>query len=378
MELQPPAIASHRLNRVCLPRWGDLHAQPRRLAGGLDVDAFQTWALVYLDGGRAPSTVKQHVRQVRFMERQGLCWAQFLSSPAAAVDEAGAFLAPLQLAGEREAVRNYKKTLNWVAKWHAQRNPGFRELHWDLPHSARVEPRRQADDQVDAILAYRHPDVVLERRRRCLGWFIVNTGLRRGEIGDIRLEDLDEARRVLYVGKPRKDGRRREVPMPDDAWHPDGPLLLWLDVRPQLVVGTWLWTTDYRGGRHPGARRLTGDVLYNTDLTEMSRELGFRISFTRVRHWRGRTLRKKYRQPLEVVQAAYGHADPKTTMGYVDDVDAGDMRASYERGGVPGFSPKPVPESTLEHGLAVVDVASWARTLAPPERPLERAVSAGF
>jgi len=360
---------------MVLPCWGGLVAQRLHPTAGLDVDAFRNWALVTYKGGRAASTVKQHVRQISFIERAGVDWTAFLSSPAAARAQADAFLAPLVLEGRREAVRNYKKTLNWVAAFHAVQDHAYEALSWPLRHAQSVQPRRLTYEQVLQLVNYRHVDVVLERRRLALVWFIVNTGLRRGEIGDIRLEDLDEARSVLFVGRPRKDGRRREIPLPDSAWDPAGPLQRYLAVRVDIRIGMhgeletipWLWTTDYHGP----ARRMTGDTLYNTDLADMSRELGFRISFTNVRHWRGKTLRRDYKQPLDVVQAAYGHNDPKTTLTYTDSPDAEDLRSSYEAGGLPGFrssTPRerpPWPEVPARRDPSLVIEVAAPRVLAP-------------
>lgn len=327
--------------------WGALSAQRPGVAAVpiLDVDAFRSWALLHYPrrrGGKgcAPSTVKQHITQILHMERTGMNWSHFLSSPAEAAQLGDDWLARLKLDPDAAptAQAHYTKTLNWVILYAARErggDPAFRGMtKWGLPPPHRTQPRRHDDDQVARMLQYRHGDPYIERRRRALLWFIVHTGLRRGEVGDIRLQDLDQAQGVLYVGKPRKNGKRREIALPDEAWSSRAPLQAWLAVRIPLPDGSdWLWTTEYHGP----PRRMDGNSLYNDDLTDISEELGFRISFTRARHWRGKSLRKAH-VPLEVIQEAYGHSSPLTTRGYVDDVDAQDMAHAYAVAGIPGFA----------------------------------------
>src|SRR5688572_24481855 len=108
---EPTAL---RLTRAC---WGDLRAQLIVPAPVLDLAAFEEWGLVYAGGrGRAAATVQQHVRAVQYLQRIGMNWPRFLSSVDEARAEAARFLAPFQRADERELVRNYKNTLNWVTE----------------------------------------------------------------------------------------------------------------------------------------------------------------------------------------------------------------------------------------------------------------------
>lgn len=293
----------------------------------MESQAFRQWALV--EGCLAPSTVDETAKRLAYLERRGLDLGVFGGGVEGARGEGRRILSEIAVAGRGHAYRNACKALNLYAMFLASRDPAFRDdkgkpvVRWDLPPSPRSQHKRFTDAEVQALLHYRQGSrTKVSKRRRALLWICWATGLRRGEIADIRVSDLNQERGVLFVGKPRKEGKRREVPLPDDAWSPNRPLQAWLRIRPQETDSLWCGATPHDLG--------------SQELRKIGREVGFRVSFTRFRHYRGKTLGKSG-VPIQVIQEAMGHATPNTTRIYVEELTAEEMADAFQRAGVPGF-----------------------------------------
>src|SRR5205823_5992390 len=115
-----------------------------------------------------------------------------------------------------------------------------------LPTVTPAEPYLLTDDQVHAALQYVHPSPTTQARRRALVWIGMAAGLRRSEVGPLRLRDLDSETSTLVVSHPAKHGVSRRIPLPENAWKPTGFLQTWIHHRPAPVTGPdWLWTTQY-------------------------------------------------------------------------------------------------------------------------------------
>lgn len=301
-----------------------------RVVVGLDIEDFRAWGLA--EHGLKKATSEAQVRRFRRIAKLGTDWTRFASSPEAAREEGRRLLAGIAVQEKREAARNYVQTLNLVARYLEAKDPRFRGVEWPYPKKQRAALQRYTRDQLRALMDYRHPHgvEVIEKRRRALVWVAWATGLRRGEIGDLRVSDLDHKRGTLKVRKPRKDGKRRLIPLPEDAWSPKRPLTAWLAARPESPDGVdWLWT-------HPGGR-MNGDCLYNDDLWYMGQELGFPVDFRRFRHNRGKTLAKAL-VPLQVIQEALGHSSPNSTRIYMEELEPEEMAEAFRKHRVPGFA----------------------------------------
>lgn len=294
-------------------------------------------ALIALRCGLRPETSKAQLRRVRRMARLGVAWDRFASSPEHARIEARRFLAILAVSGRPEAPRNYVQTFNLVARYLGAKDARFEGVRWEYPKKQRASLQRYTRDQLRILADYRHPSgaEVIEKRRRALLWLAWATGLRRGEIGDLRVSDLDPTRGTLKVRKPRKDGKRRQIPLPEDAWSPKRPLQAWLKVRPPSPDGVdWLWTSPMG--------RMSGDCLYNDDFWYISKEVGFRVDFRRFRHNRGKALAKAL-VPLQVIQEALGHSSPNSTRIYMEELEPEEMAEAFRKAPRPwllGFQPK--------------------------------------
>ena len=317
-------------------RWGPLLAQPTRPLA-FELQDLHDWLRTEYRAPKRgtplqPETARAAVRRVVFMAGHGLDWGRFLESPERARQEARRFIATRR---PGFASRNYVQALNWVAAYAAgeRGDARFELLRWPSPAKPRTQLKRYTPDEMERILAYRHPDgnELVEKRRRALVWMAWATGLRRGELGDLRVSDLDPARGAVYVRRPRKDGKRGFRVLPDDAWSPKRPLQAWLRVRPP--ADDWLWTTAGPGG----ARRIGPDALYNDDLWFMKRDLGLAfMDFRRFRHFHGKKLARAG-LALHVIQEALGHANPNSTRVYIEELDEAEMAVAFTRAGVPGY-----------------------------------------
>lgn len=275
---------------------------------------FRTWALV--EGNLAPATVDETTRRLERFRRLGLDY-KAMRTPETAYATCRGFLAVQALSGRTHAYRNACKALNLYLL-----SQGFKDVHFALPPAPRSQHKRLTDAEVAVLLDYRKGSRTrISKRRRALIWICWATGLRRGEIADLRVSDFDASRSVLLVRKPRKEGKKREIPLPGDAFSPTRPLQAWIHAK---GPGDSLWDG------------LPATTLGTKEFHKISREVGFRVSFTRFRHYRGKTLGKAL-VPIQVIQEAMGHVTPNTTRIYVEELTADEMRESFRRAGVPGF-----------------------------------------
>lgn len=301
----------------------------------MDLVEFRAWCLVDYGGGKARATVEATMKRVAYMQRHGLDVDAFASGPLAALEQGRAFLAGVD---GKHAQRNYRKALNWLAAWRASLDAAFRKpdggplVWWKLPKHPRTQAQRFTDDQVASLLEYTTAREFISKRRRALIWVCLATGLRRGEVADLAVADLDRATGTVAVRKPRKDGKKRVLPLPADAWSPKRPLQAYLSARASLgarVAGDALWV-------HQDGSRMTDHELGSVELREVGQALGFAVSFTRFRHWRGKTLARRD-VPTHVIQEALGHATPNTTRIYIQELTPEEMADEFHRHGVPGF-----------------------------------------
>lgn len=151
--------------------------------------------------------------------------------------------APLTLGSQHGALAPLKTWFKWLAREnHILYNPAS-EL--DLPKLPKHLPRAILSVQeVEAILAEADPATPYGLRDRAMLELLYSTGLRRMEVANLALYDVDPNRRLLFVreGKGAKD---RVVPIGQRA-------LAWLDrylteARPQLIAVDLeaLFVTDY-------------------------------------------------------------------------------------------------------------------------------------
>ena len=153
---------------------------------------------------------------------------------------------PLTASSQHQCLTPIKTFFKWLAREnHILYNPAS-ELQ--LPKQPKRLPRTILSvADVEAILAEAEPDNVQGLRDRAMLETLYSTGLRRMELPNLKMYDVDLTRRIAFVreGKGRRD---RVVPVGQRA-------CLWIDkylleARPQLIAGDCdaLFVTDYGEG----------------------------------------------------------------------------------------------------------------------------------
>lgn len=246
-----------------------------------------------------------------------------------------------RLAGSRRTVA---RRLSGVSSWYrylmsnevCQRNPfdavARPAVHRDTSPTlgitadqaaALLDTADQAVDRAGSEAALR--DAVLLR-------ILFGTGVRIGALlgADVNSVDHDAGHRVLrYVNK---GGHAKRAVLPP---HCATLLDRYLDVRARregvpvaALAGPLLATTPYRG--RGGGKRLTGRDARNL-LHRMARAAGIPNPERLSPHSARRTFvtLALANAPLERVQAAVGHQDPRTTLLYQDDRDSLDSSPAY-------------------------------------------------
>ncbi|MBV9745326.1 MAG: tyrosine-type recombinase/integrase [Acidobacteriia bacterium] len=174
-------------------------------------------------------------------------------------------------------------------------------------------------DQAERLLALPDPNTNKGRRDRVLLALLVGCGLRRQELANLRIEDIQQRDgRWCIVDLTGKGNRVRTVPMPPWA---------------KTAIDDWLTVAKFSTGPVLG-RVNRGDWITRQGMTAQSiyevveaygKQLGAPIAPHDVRRTFAK-LAHKGRAPLEQIQLSLGHASIQTTERYLgvtqDLVDA--------------------------------------------------------
>lgn len=280
--------------------------------------------------GFKPTTIKDMGRHWRAMERMGFSLAEFMRGPVAADRLATDILYRAKMDGRpANTLRNYGKVLNRCLLFAKAHDTRYRDMApWRLEKAPRPVKERHTDAEMLALRDYRHPTPVIERRRRAMLSIAEHTGLRRSEVARLQRQDVvwHEGRWWLHV-TPAKGGDRRTVPMPQD--HIDARLAEWLDLRDAVASAKGpLWTKRGRGGLSP---EKAGQEFW-----KIGQQLGFRVSFTKMRRTYARRLMLA-RVHGSVGMHALGHSSARVFEGYAGGITDQDLVAAYHDAGIPGF-----------------------------------------
>jgi integrase len=291
----------------------------------MDWQAFEAWCLADYD--KALGTLKEQRRRYRYFAKHGFSVDRFFSSPAAGRDEFRRFLAKRKAAGARRwAVITYIKAANWLVDY-ANLDVGAagRWERWKLPKEPESEPRTLTEAQRDAVLGYRHPSLLTERRRRALAWICRHTELRPADIAALRVSRIDAALSAVWLDRPAKKGRARFVLFPRSAWEPSSELQAWFEVR---VPGDAFFTD--RGGEASSSAYISREIAC------IGLDLGFPVSATRLRR-AGAQEMERLGVPERVIGHRLGHTSRQSTERYLSRLTAEAVRRELEDAGVPGF-----------------------------------------
>jgi site-specific recombinase XerD len=205
------------------------------------------------------------------------------------------------------------KATNVKSKPIAQKIPGA-EIVAALLEAARTPPEIPAD----ASPSYRHRLRLAWRRNLAIVLALKSSGMRVGEVTQLKREDLDYSRQGAWVtGKGRKT---RFVAFDDEAWsaietylaeRQDEALMVHMARHPLFCRHDRSVRTE---SRYPLSIRSVQNII--KELTEQANIAHrFNLSPHSLRHFFANGL-LEFTGNLALVQEALGHQDPKTTRGY--------------------------------------------------------------
>lgn len=227
---------------------------------------------------------------------------------------------PLSIFSQRSALVPLRGFFRWLARERVI--PSDPAMEIELPRMQRVLPH-QILTAVEAERVLRQPDTraPVGTRDRAMLEMLYSTGLRRMEIANLRVSDIDDERSLVFVcqGKWRKD---RWVPVSQRAmrWvhrylkkvrplavatHDDGTLFLTRNGAP--FNDSWLSTTISNYVRKARLGKFGSCHLFRHTMATLMLENGADIRF---------------------IQAMLGHADLKSTQIYTH-VSIGQLKAVH-------------------------------------------------
>lgn len=249
-----------------------------------------------------------------FNERTATCVRSILrplGERIATVDELTVFAVKAWLAdwegkasSQSNRVENTKRFLEWCVDAELiLRNP-IRNL--DPPRVIQGEARYlEVDEARRLVAAARSP------RDRAMILLMLHLGLRRKEVHELLLTDIDFDLQVLAIRGKGFDGEvSRRLPVPDEAWQ---PLKEWLAVRPNVGYANVFVTRNSRPIHTAVISRTVSDLMRRAGVKEHS---GDGRSTHALRHTFAQHLIDDGR-PIRKVQAAMGHATQQTTERYL-------------------------------------------------------------
>jgi hypothetical protein len=259
----------------------------------VDVKDFSEWLLTeYEPRPLRPVTVEDTLRKLRNLEACGLDVAAFCADPLTARDRAKGVLAD-KARKEGHALRCYQVALNRVVAYMVPKDARWKVVKYRLAPESKSRRPTQEQHQLAALESYKGRDKYETARRRALIWSVRATRLRRGEHSRMRLRDwrrdYDPAFGAVLVVLPGKRGHPRAIPVPEAAWDPAGVMQAWFRMRkPDRDQPDALWT------RKDGlVYRALRPVDMTVEMNAISKEVGFRVSFNRLRRFEFTRLKKR-------------------------------------------------------------------------------------
>lgn len=215
---------------------------------------------------------------------------------------------PLAWVTQRHELQLLRNLFRWLARENAIPSNPASEL--ELPHVEQRLPKHILNErEMEKVLAVADLEDALGLRDRAIMEVLYSTGMRRHELGGLRLSDIDASRGVVTIrlGKGRKD---RVVPIGERA-------LFWVqryvdEVRPSLIVPPDLGIVFLTDNGDPiSLSRLTAmmrDYVQAADVGKTGAAHIFRHSMA--------TMLLEAGADIRVIQEILGHAMLTTTQIY--------------------------------------------------------------
>jgi integrase/recombinase XerD len=299
-----------------------LYHPPEQAIGGHDPESIWNHMLRFTlwqsERGFSAHTIEARARTLRvfaaWAAERGLVRVQEITRPILERWQRHLFLyrkqdgEPLAVRSQLAHITPLKAFFRWLAREnHILYNPAS---DLELPRIGRRLPRNvMTIAEAEKVLAVPNLDLAMGVRDRAMLEVLYSTGIRRAELVNLNLYDLDRQRGVMMVreGKGRKD---RVIPIGSRA-------LAWIDkyladVRPDLASGAddgTLFLSTY--GQRLGVERLAEIVREAVN----DSGIGKRGSCHMFRHTMA-TLMLENGADVRFIQAMLGHADLKTTEIY--------------------------------------------------------------
>jgi integrase len=241
----------------------------------------------------------------------------------------------------RNRVATFRLIWDKAKAWRYVAHTAYEGL--DLPDYVRGEqPSFTAEDVKRIIAASKPPHDTIWR-------LVAETGIRRGEVCGLNVEDVDLATQTIAVR--RSVSKKRKLKSPKN-----GKARVFA-LSPQLVEKL----RPYVEGRMADeplflskkGKRLEPDNFVKRHLKPILKKLGLEGAAHAFRHGNA-TLLDSLRAPMKVRQDRLGHADPKTTMLYTHAVSADERSTAEQLGALleQEFLSQDCPKLSPEAGTA--------------------------
>ncbi len=244
----------------------------------------------------SPSTIKDTIRKLRFLERHGIDLDNFTED-----DIYNHFARRFEDGASNIALNHYVKALN---RW--CRFKDF-DYHFELYKELKKPIRVPTTDDISRMLdvCKRKP---VDRRNKLIILFMAKTGVRNQELCDIRLDDIDWKNKVLTIRKG-KGGKTRIIPLEEKLLIGKNYPSIWNYIDHwRCEKGKYLFTTKKRG-MTPNYLRMLIKII--------GRKVGIPwIHPHSLRHYAATNLLRAGAN-IRVVQEIMGHSSIKTTGQYL-------------------------------------------------------------
>jgi integrase len=197
--------------------------------------------------------------------------------------------------------------------------------------------------------------VRLDQRQRAVVLLDTSTGLRRGEVFELRWRDVDfeagvaNVTRSIYrnvVGSTKTIGSRKPVPL-----HP----LVLDELKKWRAESLYRADSDYifASVQKNGAQPLQPDTLFNRHIRTVLKKMGVnkRITWHSFRHGLG-TMLRQMKVDVKVAQELLRHANPRITLEFYQQAVTDEKREAQELA-LKGFLGSTFPSAPMTNQIAV-------------------------
>lgn len=203
------------------------------------------------------------------------------------------------------------------------------------PHATYTDRRYLSGSEIQKLIqvceyGYKWQNLFLRSRNLTIVKVLLHTGVRRGELLGLRLEDVDFVKRKLTVrAESSKSKMRREIPLSPEL---QADLRQYVKMRQDHPIS---YTTHALFVSATRDNALTQHGLKH--LVELlSEKSGVHFHLHRGRHTFAANLTAQH-VPTQHLQELMGHLDPRMTLKYGRNVGLETLRASVEKMGTDGY-----------------------------------------